>query len=135
MARPKKSKQRTKWLKIRVTDDEIKSVDEEVVKTAITRSAYMRKRIFGQRVMSRADDRTLNQLNSHMGLAKHIALEKPELASQMFSVCKHIHDAIRTIEAVYRRELSIMAGVGDSDVQQAVTPKEAKHARTSVARA
>lgn len=127
-----KVKQPRKPYAMRWLPHELEQARSEAKKAGITLSAYIRKRTLGLRVMSRMDDRTLNQLNSHMGLAKHIAFEKPEHAPPMFKVCKHIHDAIRLIEAVYRRELHMLDATSDTAESDEVQAQEANHARASV---
>ena len=76
MARP--TQQRTRFVKIRLTEREFEFVQHQSEGASLTLSEYIRRRMLGKRVVSRTDIRLQNEVRRLGGLQKHLAAIYPE---------------------------------------------------------
>jgi hypothetical protein len=82
---------------LRVLDEEWLKITEQAEVSHLTVSEYIRRRIFGKRVVPQADLAVLAELRKLGGLLKHVHLETRGAYSERTA------DAIRALEAYARK--------------------------------
>ena len=96
-------KQRLKRIYARLTEQEYADVLEQADAVALSRSEYLRRRLFGRRVVPKTDLRVLAELRRLGGLLKHIHNETRGAYSDLTV------EAIQALTA-YARSLERTAG-------------------------
>ena len=97
------SPMRESWVHIRLTKDEKLEISQQADLAGITLSEYMRKRIFGHVVKSKADLRILSELRRQGGLLKDLYNKTKGTFSEEFS------RAIRANEKFYQNLLHLIS--------------------------
>jgi hypothetical protein len=90
--------ERTKLVKVRLTPEERSFIEEQADKANLTLSEFVRKRALGKRLVSRFDDKVLNELRRQGGLLKHLAAIYPEQREQLSDL---IQQSIITLRKLY----------------------------------
>lgn len=97
MPRPKLAdkKRRERRFEIRLTDDEWHNLSEQADRAALTPSEFARRRIVGYRVVSRVEDKLINELRRLGGLQKHLASQLPKQRPEFNAVLNQIISTIK----------------------------------------
>jgi Mobilization protein NikA len=97
MPRPKiqRQKLRQRRFEIRLTDQEWHDFSEQADRAGLTLSEFARRRIVGYRIMSRVEDKLLNELRRLGGLQKHLASQFPDRSLEFNEILKQIVATIR----------------------------------------
>ena len=96
-------KQRVKRIYARMTPSEYLELQEQADAAALTISEFVRRRLFGRRIISKVELRVLSELRKLGGLLKHIHNETGGVYSE------DTRDAIQALTA-YARNLERAAG-------------------------
>ena len=114
MPRPPKNKPlRTEFFKFRLTEEEWHNLSEQADRAALTPSEFARRRIAGYRIVSRVEDKLLNELRRLGGLQKHLATQLPEKRAEFNAILKQIVTTIKHADtqlyddSVYNFEVDI----------------------------
>jgi hypothetical protein len=96
MARPKKTTRlRNRIFRVCLTDEEWHNLSEQADKAALTPSEFVRRRIVGYRVVSRVEDKLLNELRRLGGLQKHLASQLPAQRPEFNAILQQIVTTIK----------------------------------------
>jgi hypothetical protein len=97
MPRPKKpaAQKRERRFEIRLTDEEWHNLSEHSARASLTLSEFARRRIVGYRIVSRIEDKLLNELRRLGGLQKHLASQLPAQRPEFDALLKQIHTTIK----------------------------------------
>lgn len=99
MARPRKTAPlRTRIFKVCLTEDEWFDISEQAANAGLTPSEYARRRIQGQRIVSRVHDHVVNELRRLGGLQKHLSNNLPHYRLDFERNLEEIRDAILRID-------------------------------------
>jgi len=113
MPRPKVVVHRDRRLEVRLTDEEWHNLSEQADRAALTVSEFVRRRVVGYRIVSRVEDKLLNELRRLGGLQKHLVTQLPEkrpefnaILNQILTTIKHADTKLYD-DSVYNFEIDI----------------------------
>ena len=103
MSRPKRARNVTSRIDIRVTDEEKTTFVEQANRAALTLSEYIRRCSLSKRIHSRVSDKAVARLSSLCGLQKHLLMQikghphEAALRSDLNAILAGITTTLRTI--------------------------------------
>jgi len=94
----KDTENKTAQFRIRLTPSEKAIVEKNASEAGVTMSEYLRRRVLGHRVMSRADEKTINELRRIGGLLKQTHnVTDGVFSRETAAALREITDAIKRI--------------------------------------